>query len=62
MDEQNLPKIGLLILNNAPSHLPENELVKATDDGLILTNFIPPNVMPWIQPIDRNDIRLVKLS
>lgn len=51
-----------MILDNAPSHPPANELVKATEDGLIWVMFMPPNVTPLIQPMDQNAIRLVKLG
>lgn len=61
MDTQNLPKKALLILDNAPSHPPANELIKKTDEGNIWVMFMPPNVTPLIQPMDQNAIRLVKL-
>lgn len=62
LEEQNLPKKALLILDNAPSHPPENELIKTTDDGLIWVKYMPPNVTPLIQPMDQNAIRLTKLN
>lgn len=52
---------ALLILDNAPSHPPAEELVKNTKDGKIWTMYMPPNVTPLIQPMDQNAIRLLKL-
>lgn len=47
------------MLDNAPSHPPENELT--TEDGCITAMFMPPNVTPLIQPMDQNAIRITKL-
>lgn len=51
----------MLILDNAPCHPPDDELVKETCDGKIWVHFMPPNVTSLIQPMDQNAIRLVKL-
>lgn len=59
MKNNNLSEKALLILDNAPSHPPENEL--QSDDGCIRTMFMPPNATPLIQPMDQNVIRLTKL-
>ncbi|XP_036322541.1 jerky protein homolog-like [Rhagoletis pomonella] len=56
-----LPKMALLLLNNAPSHPPADQLVKETEDGKIWVMYFPPNVTPLIQPMDQNAIRLLKL-
>lgn len=48
-----------MLLDNAPSHPSEEEL--KSDDGLITTMFMPPNVTPLIQPMDQNAIRITKL-
>lgn len=54
-----MPNKALLLIDNAPSHPPENEL--RSDDELITAMFMPPNVTPLIQPMDQNAIRLTKL-
>lgn len=59
MRQQNLPQKAVLLLDNAPSHPPEEEL--KTEDGLIFAVFMPPNVTPLIQPMDQNILRLTKL-
>lgn len=46
-------------MDNAPSHPPEEEL--RSEDGQIMTMYLPPNVTPLIQPMDQNVIRLTKL-
>lgn len=48
---------ALLLLDQAPSHPPENELVC----GDIEVMYMPPNVTAVIQPMDQNVIRLTKL-
>ncbi|XP_036322268.1 jerky protein homolog-like [Rhagoletis pomonella] len=53
--------MALLLLNNAPSHPPADQLVKETEDGKIWVMYFPPNVTPLIQPMDQNAIRLLKL-
>ncbi|XP_066258000.1 jerky protein homolog-like [Euwallacea similis] len=50
---------ALLLLDNAPSHSNEEEL--KSEDGQIVTMFLPPNVTPLIQPMNQNVIRLTKL-
>lgn len=50
---------ALLILDNAPCHPSELELVSS--DGKICVLYMPPNVTPIIQPMDQNVIRLTKL-
>lgn len=61
LESQKLPKQAILLLDNAPSHPPEDELVKETADGKIWVVYMPPNVTPLIQPMDQNAIRLTKL-
>lgn len=56
---QNLPEKALLLIDNASSHCDEQELV--SDDGQIVTKFLPPNTTALIQPMDQNAIRLTKL-
>lgn len=56
---QGLPEKALLILDNAPSHPPAEDL--RTNDGSIFVMFMPPNVTPLIQPMDQNVLRLTKL-
>lgn len=50
---------AILLIDNAPSHATEAQLT--SDDGKIITMFLPPNCTPLIQPMDQNAIRLVKL-
>ena len=45
---QNLPKKAILLLDNAPSHPNDDELVS----GDIKTIYLPPNVTSLIQPLD----------
>jgi hypothetical protein len=45
------------LLDNAPSHQPED---LKNEDGQIVTMYLPPNVTPLIQSMDRNVIRLTK--
>ena len=59
LKKQSLPEKALLLLDNAPSHPPVEELT--SDDGLIQVMYMPPNVTPLIQPMDQNVIRLTKL-
>lgn len=54
-----MPSKALLLLDNAPSHPNEKDLV--SEDGSILAMFMPPNVTPLIQPMDQNAIRITKL-
>lgn len=62
LKSNNLPIKALLILDNAPSHPPAEELVKTTKDGKIWTLYLPPNVTPLIQPMDQNAIRILKMN
>ena len=57
--KQGLPEKALLLLDNAPSHPPVEEL--SSHDNLIQVMYMPPNVTPLIQPMDQNVIRLTKL-
>ncbi|XP_037816312.1 jerky protein homolog-like [Lucilia sericata] len=59
--QNNLPLNAILLLDNAPSHPPAEELVKQTHSGKIWAHYMPPNVTPLIQPMDQNAIRLLKL-
>ncbi|XP_055919296.1 jerky protein homolog-like [Eupeodes corollae] len=59
LKNNDLPLKALLILDNAPSHPPENQL--QTSDGCITVIYMPPTVTPLIQPMDQNVIRLTKL-
>lgn len=56
---QNLPETALLLIDNASSHCSAQELV--SDDGKIITKFLPPNTTAIIQPMDQNAIRMTKL-
>ncbi|XP_055371849.1 jerky protein homolog-like [Condylostylus longicornis] len=60
LEQKGLRKTALLLLDNAPSHPPEDELI--SDDGQIITMFMPPNVTALIQPMDQNCIRITKLK
>lgn len=55
----NMSGKALLLIDNAPSHATETQLI--SDDGNILTMFLPPNCTPLIQPMDQNAIRLTKI-
>ncbi|XP_066252988.1 jerky protein homolog-like [Euwallacea similis] len=59
LKKQHLPIKALLLLDNAPSHPPEQQL--RSEDGSIFVMYMPPNVSPLIQPMDQNAIRLTKL-
>ncbi|XP_066259146.1 jerky protein homolog-like [Euwallacea similis] len=59
LSNKGLPIEALLLLDNAPSHSNEEEL--KSEDGQIVTMFLPPNVTLRIQPMDQNVIRLTKL-
>ncbi|XP_055910692.1 jerky protein homolog-like [Eupeodes corollae] len=61
MKNNNLSEKALLILDNVPSHPPENEL--QSDNGCIRTMFMPPNATPLIQPMmDQNGEMLKKFN
>jgi len=57
--DQNMLEIALLLIDNASSHCSENELT--SDDGKIVTKFLPPNTTALIQPMDQNAICFTKL-
>ncbi|XP_054732487.1 jerky protein homolog-like [Anastrepha obliqua] len=57
--KKGFPIKAFLLIDNTPSHPPEDELI--TEDGSILTMFMPPNATPLIQPMDQNNIRITKL-
>lgn len=59
MKLKGLPAKALLLLDNAPSHPPAENL--RSDDGQIFAVYMPPNVTPLIQPMDQNVIRITKL-
>ena len=50
LKNKGLPQKAVLLLDNAPSH--PNESVLKTNDGLIVTKILPPNVTSFIQPMD----------
>ncbi|VEN43486.1 unnamed protein product [Callosobruchus maculatus] len=56
LKEKKLPARAILLLDNAPSHPPEQELVK----GDIKALFLPPNVTSLIQPMDQGAIEWLK--
>ncbi|XP_030757405.1 jerky protein homolog-like [Sitophilus oryzae] len=55
---QNLQVKAVLLLDNASSHPPPEEL--KSDYGSIFTLYMPLNVTTFIQPMDQNAIRLTK--
>ena len=54
--KKDLPRKAILLLDNAPSHLPLDEL----RDGDIRTLFLPPNVTSLCQPMDQGVLLTVK--
>lgn len=52
-----MPAKAILLLDNASCHPVDIQ----SDDGLIITAFMPPNLTSMIQPMDQNVIRLTKL-
>lgn len=59
LEEPNIRKKALLILDYAPNHLPANQLVKAIDDRLIWAMLKLLNVTPLFQQIDQSRNRLL---
>ena len=49
---------AILLLDNAPAHLQEDEL--KSDDGSIIKMYLPPNCTASIQPLDQNLIYSIK--
>lgn len=60
LKNQRLPEKALLLIDNAPSHCSEEELI--SEDGKIFTMFLPPNCTALIQSMDQNAIKLTKLN
>lgn len=56
LKQKNLPVRALLLLDNAPSHPSEEELVKEDIKAI----FLPPNVTSLIQPMDQGVIEWLK--
>lgn len=56
LKEKNLPAKAILLIDNAPSHPGEKELV----EGDIKVKFLPPNVTPLIQPMDQGVLDTIK--
>lgn len=59
LTKKGLPVKALLLIDNAPSHPPESQLI--SDDGSICAMFLPPNVTSLIQPMDQNVFKITKL-
>lgn len=57
---ENLPEKALLLIDNAPCHPKDGELMSS--DGQISVMCLPPNCTALIQPMDQNVIRLTKLN
>lgn len=60
LKNQGLPEKALLLIDNAPCHCSEEELI--SEDGKIFAMFLPPNCTALLQPLDQNAIRLTKLN
>ncbi|XP_045482116.1 jerky protein homolog-like [Harmonia axyridis] len=60
LKNQRLPEKALLLIDNAPSHCPEEELI--SEDGHIFTMFLPPRSTALIQPMHQNAIKSTKLN
>lgn len=56
LNQKKLPVRAVLLLDNAPSHPSEEELLK----GDIKAIFLPPNVTSLIQPMDQGVIEWLK--
>lgn len=56
LNDNNLPRKAILVLDNAPSHPATDEL----QDGDIKTLFLPPNVTPLCQPMDQGVLAALK--
>lgn len=59
MTKKKLPVKALLLIDNAPSHPPESQLI--SENGSICAMFLPPNVTSLIQPMDQNIFKITKL-
>ncbi|XP_053964272.1 jerky protein homolog-like, partial [Anastrepha ludens] len=59
LKEKALPIKALLLIDNAPSH--PNEAKLSTENGQISAMFMPPNLTPVIQPMDKNAIKITEL-
>ena len=54
-----LPLPALLLLDNAPSHPPPEDLTHITKDGQITVLYLPPNTSV-LQPMDHGPIEATK--
>ncbi|XP_049306022.1 jerky protein homolog-like [Bactrocera dorsalis] len=59
LESKGLPKKALLVLDNAPCYLKDNEM--KSDDGMITVMCLPPNCTAILQPMDQNVINLTKV-
>jgi hypothetical protein len=57
-NEKRLPTKAVLLLDNAPSHPSESQLI--SEDGQIFVHYLPPNVTSLIQPMDQGVISSLK--
>jgi len=51
-----LPIKDVLLINNAPTHLATNELIK----GGVTVRFLPPNVTSLVQPMDQGVLQNIE--
>jgi len=58
LKNKGLPQKAVLLLDNAPSH-PHESILK-TNDGLMVSKFLPPNVTSLIQPMDQGVLSSMK--
>lgn len=58
LEESNLPKQALLLLDNATCHC--NESILRSEDGKFEVMFFPPNTTALIQPLDQSIIKSLK--